>query len=349
MQKVIPRGTESRAFSVGEGWVSAEERKALLASVEKHRKSRALLYVTGDRLGQETIIHRDAFDHFAEHLDAVGVTKRISLILYTQGGDGMAAWSLFNLLRMFCDELEIIVPVKAHSAGTMMAIGADRIIMTKQATLSPIDPSINHALAPQVVGAPPGTRASVSVEAIKGYLDLARDTLGEGGQQAIGNVMLDLARQVHPLVLGDTYRRRQQTQVMAEKLLSPNVKDAGNRKKIISFLSSDSGSHDYTLNRREAHALGLPIVKCPGRLPVVNHIYRNFRDEMMLRTPFNLSQFPPNAVTPFTNLRATIESTAAPPVQFLTQGSFSRQPAPPPNQGELTSVEITAEGWRVMQ
>jgi hypothetical protein len=36
--------------------------------------------------------------------------------------------------------------------------------------LSPIDPSINHTLAPQVVGAPIGTRASVSVEAIKGYL-----------------------------------------------------------------------------------------------------------------------------------------------------------------------------------
>jgi Serine dehydrogenase proteinase len=248
-------------------------------------------------------------------------------MLYTQGGDGMAAWSLFNLLRMFCDELEIIVPMKAHSAGTMMAIGADDIIMTKQATLSPIDPSINHALAPQIIGAPLGTRSSVSVEAIKGYLNLAQDTLGKPGQSAMGNIMIDLARQVHPLVLGDTYRRRQQTQSMAEKLLAPQVKSAENRKKIISFLSSDSGSHDYTLNRREAAALGLPVTKCPDKLyPVVNHIYRNFRDEMKLRTPFNMSQFPPNAVTPFTNIRATIESTAAPTVQFITEspsGDFS--------------------------
>jgi Serine dehydrogenase proteinase len=191
------------------GGMSAAERKALLTKVEKARKSRALLYVTGDRPGQETIIHRDVFDHFVDHLDAIGITKRITLFLYTQGGDGMAAWSLFNLLRMFCDELEIIVPMKAHSAGTMMAIGADRIIMTKQATLSPIDPSINHALAPQIVGAPPGTRAPVSVEAIKGYVSLAEDTLGDDGKQSMGNIMLDRARQVHPLVLGDTYRRRQ--------------------------------------------------------------------------------------------------------------------------------------------
>ncbi len=331
--------------------MSAAERRLLLAKLERMRKSRALLYVTGDRPGQETIIHHDVFDHFVDHLDAIGVTKRISLILYTRGGDGMAAWSLFNLIRMFCDELEVIVPMKAHSAGTMMAIGADNIIMTKQATLSPIDPSINHPLAPQIQGAPVGARASVSVEAIKGYLDLAKDTLGPSseGKPVMGDVMLDLARQVHPLVLGETYRRRQQTQTMAERLLAPQVKSAENRKKIISFLSSDSGSHDYTLNRREASALGLRVSKCPARLyPIVNQLYRSFRDEMKLRSPFNASQFAPNAVTPFVNLRGTIESTAADPVQFVTRGNFTRQSLPPPNQGEMAGVEIQGEEWRVV-
>ena len=329
--------------------MAAGDRKKLLVKIEKMRNSRALLYVTGDRPGQETIIHQEVLDHFVDHLDAIGVTKRISLILYTRGGDGMAAWGLFNLIRMFCDELELIVPVNAHSAGTMMAIGADKIIMTKQATLSPIDPSINHPLAPQVQGAPVGTRAPVSVEAIKGYLDLAKDTMPQDAQNALGDILVDLARQVHPLVLGDTYRRRQQTQSMAEKLLAPQIKSAENRKKIISFLSSDSGSHDYTLNRRECASLGLPVSKCSGRMyPVLNALYHDFRDEMKLRSGFNASQFPPNAVTPFKNLRATIESTAASPVQFITEGNFTRQAVPPPNQGELTSVEITAEGWRVV-
>jgi len=328
--------------------MGATERKTLLTKIEKARNSRALLYVTGDRQGQETIIHPEVLDHFVDHLDAIGVTNRISLILYTRGGDGMAAWSLLNLLRMFCDDLEVIVPVKAHSAGTMMAIGADNIVMTKQATLSPIDPSINHPLAPQIQGAPVGTRASVSVEAINGYLSLARDTLTDEGKAALGPVMLDLARQVHPLVLGDTYRRRQQTQSMAERLLSPQVKNAEDRKKIISFLSSDSGSHDYTLNRREAAALKLRITKCPARLyPTLLALYHDFRDEMMLRTPFNASQFPPNAITPFRNVRAVIESSVGTAVQFVTEGNFLRQNLQP-NQGEAVSVEITAEGWRTV-
>jgi hypothetical protein len=50
------------------GKMSAQERKDLIAEIEKMRKSRVLLYVTGDRSGQETIIHRDVFDHFVEHL-----------------------------------------------------------------------------------------------------------------------------------------------------------------------------------------------------------------------------------------------------------------------------------------
>jgi ClpP class serine protease len=271
------------------GW---SERRALLEKVEKQRNSRAVLYVTGDRPAQETIIHSEVFDTFVDHLDAIGVTKRISLILYTRGGDGMAAWSLFNLLRMFCDELEVIVPLKAHSAGTMMAIGADRIIMTKQATLSPIDPSINHPLGPQVMGAPLGTRTQVSVEAIKGYLDLAESTIGKERPSEMSQVLLDLARQVHPLVLGETNRRRQQTQSLAERLLS-HVRSADNRKKIISFLSSDSGSHDYTLSRREAKTLGLPVEQCTARMySALSALYKDFRDEMQLRVPFKVQSIP---------------------------------------------------------
>ena len=54
-----------------------------------------------------------------------------------------------NLIRIFCDELEILVPLKALSAGTLIAIGADRVVMTKQAALGPIDPSVNNPLNPQ--------------------------------------------------------------------------------------------------------------------------------------------------------------------------------------------------------
>ena len=328
------------------GW---KERRKLLTTIEKARKSRALLYVTGDRRNQETVIGSDVFGHFVEHLDAIGVTARISLILHTRGGDGMAAWSLVNLVKMFCDELEIIVPEKAHSAGTMIAMGAHRIVMTKQATLSPIDPSLNHPLAPSIAGAPPSARSPVSVEAVQGYIDLAKEIVGPGNKAALAEIVLDLARQVHPLVLGESYRRRQQTRALAERLLAPHVKRAEDRKKIVDFLSSDSGSHDYTLNRREAEALGLKIEKCSSDLyQTISKLHKNFREEMKLQEPFNIGQFPSSASTQFKNVRAVIESSAASATHFVTEGLVVREAPPPPAVGQSSRLEGVSEGWRTV-
>lgn len=168
-----------------------------------------------------------------------------------------------NLLRMFCDELEIMVPAKAHSAGTLMALGADKIIMTKQAALGPIDPSVQGPLGPQIPGAPPDARAPVSVEAIKGYLEFAKSEVGINGEEGLTRVLVDLAQKVHPLVLGQIFRTRSQIQYLARELLNYQTKDKKKQDKIINFLTSESGSHDYTINRREAAKLGLAVEK-PG-------------------------------------------------------------------------------------
>jgi membrane-bound ClpP family serine protease len=80
---------------------------------------------------------------------------------------------------MFCDDLDLIAPGKCMSAGTLIALGANRIIMTKQATLGPIDPSIQSPLNPSIPGATPDARAPVSVEAVNGYLEAVR-RIGNG-------------------------------------------------------------------------------------------------------------------------------------------------------------------------
>ena len=113
------------------------ERQKLIQQLEASRNSNVLLFFTGDRRNFETRIASDVYDLFVNHLDKIGDVKKLSLFLYTRGGDTLAAWSLVNLIRQFCEELEIVIPSKAHSAGTLMALGADNIVMTKQATLGP--------------------------------------------------------------------------------------------------------------------------------------------------------------------------------------------------------------------
>ncbi|MCY3985608.1 MAG: serine protease, partial [Candidatus Dadabacteria bacterium] len=127
------------------------ERKELYHKIEQDRETKVLSFITSDRKGMETLIAQDCIDPFVDLLEKIGPTDRISLILHTNGGHTLAAWRLVNLIRMFCEDLEVLIPLKALSAGTLISIGADRVIMSKQAVLGPIDPSVNNPLNPQAV------------------------------------------------------------------------------------------------------------------------------------------------------------------------------------------------------
>ena len=186
-----------------------EDRKAILEKIGEERGSKALLYVTGDRPAMETQIGPDVDDIFVEHLDALWPAEKISLILYTTGGNTATAWRLINLIRIFCEELEIIVLGKALSSGTLMCLGANKIVMSKQSTLGPIDPSLNSPLNPQVPGNNPPQRAPVSVEAVQGYLDVAKE-LGVNDSTSLATILTHLSSQIHPLVLGQIFRTRTQ-------------------------------------------------------------------------------------------------------------------------------------------
>ena len=212
------------------------DRLELYRQIEQERESAVLTYITSDRLGMETAISSDVIDPFVDLLDVIGPVNRISLILHTSGGQTLAAWRLINLIRMFCDELEVFVPSKALSAGTLMSIGADKIVMTKQAVLGPIDPSVNSPLNPQVsVGGQP-IQVPVSVESVRGYLNLTREELGIADTQHLTRVLLDLSSHIHPVVLGDIFRSTEQIRFLARKLLPRQVKDEANIESIVDFL-----------------------------------------------------------------------------------------------------------------
>ena len=328
-----------------------QDRVKLYNELEEKRNSKLLVYITGDRPGLETQIHPEVFDYFVNHLDALkNPVSKISLYLYTRGGNTLASWSLVNLIRQFCKEFEVIVPSKSLSAGTLICLGANSILMTKQATLGPIDPSVNTPLNPQVPGAPVQARVPVSVEAIKGYIELAKDELKIKDDHNVINILLKLSDFVHPLVLGQVYRTRTQIRMLAKKLLSQQITDVDKTNKIISFLVSESGSHDYTINRKEAkETLGLNIEKPDDDLYIIiKKIYDDIQKELEL----NVAYDPPsllgnNSQHDYTFKRGLIESIAGGSDACISRGTLYKRTIPTP-QGNQTGIEDQRrfEGWK---
>jgi ATP-dependent protease ClpP protease subunit len=100
-----------------------DDRRQVYRLIEKKRKTRVIGYFTGDRPNLETVIAGDVVNIFVDLLEEIGICQKISLFLYTNGGQTMAAWRLVNLLRSYCDDLEVIIPFKALSAGTLISLG----------------------------------------------------------------------------------------------------------------------------------------------------------------------------------------------------------------------------------
>lgn len=316
-----------------------KERVSLYKELESEFNSKLLVYITSDRPNMAAQIAPDVIDLFIDHLDKIGPCEKISLFLYTRGGDTSSARNIVNLLRMYCDELQVIVPHKAHSSGTIISLGANEIIMTKQATLGPIDPSLNTALNPRVGD---GSIFPVSVEAVKGYLEFAKNELGIDDPASLASIFEKLTDFVHPLVLGEVYRSKAQIQMMAEKLLQNQVTEPDKIKKIIDFLCSESGSHDYTINRREArNELGLNIVKpSSGQYDLIKKIYDDINDELLFSRPFLITEI--NGA--YSVRRGLLESVIGGSDFFSTEGTVIR--------GKTTDGQpaiqnrVNFEGWR---
>lgn len=64
---------------------------------------------------------------------------KLDLIIETPGGSGEVADELVQLMRKKYSEIGIIIPGWAKSAGTILAMAADEILMGRTSALGPID------------------------------------------------------------------------------------------------------------------------------------------------------------------------------------------------------------------
>jgi hypothetical protein len=68
----------------------------------------------------------------------------IDVWIESPGGDAHAAYKVFLGLRNRCSTFRIVVPDYAKSAATLFALGADKIFMSPDAELGPLDVQLPH-------------------------------------------------------------------------------------------------------------------------------------------------------------------------------------------------------------
>ena len=116
------------------------QRQALIREIQQVIGSTLICYVAGIAAP----VDREDVICFVDLLHNVSNGQSVDLLLHTGGGDIDAAEKLIGMVRrkVGTSRLRVIVPDYAKSAGTLIALGADSIIMSDTSELGPIDPQV---------------------------------------------------------------------------------------------------------------------------------------------------------------------------------------------------------------
>ncbi|MCL6448336.1 MAG: hypothetical protein K6U04_09345 [Armatimonadetes bacterium] len=327
--------------------MNREKRLRVIQKIARLRESALLCYVTGDRENVNTRIAPDVTPFFYRHLEMIGKRKRIDLFLYTRGGDILTPWRLVHLIREYADEFNVLVPFRAYSAGTLICLGADEIIMGKMGELGPIDPSVVNAFNPQDP-ANPAARIPVNIEDVYSYLTLARDEAGLRNEADLSKAFLLLAERIHPLALGNVHRNYLLIRSLAKKLLGlrKNCSDPDEVGRIVDHLTEKLYAHNHMISRREAaEEIGLPVVYPARELErLLWELYQYYVEELSLDEPFSPAQLLKGARTEFTVAGGLVESEYGQDA-FLFSGVVERRDFP--DAGQIC-VNILKQGWKTV-
>lgn len=267
----------------------------IIKKIETLRNSKVVTYVTSDRQGPVNArVAMDIIPIISNQLRKMGKQEKIDLVLYSAGGDTLVPWRLVSLIREYCDHFSVIIPYKAHSAATMISLGADEIVMSDMSELSPIDPSTSNIFNP-IDPNNPQARIPISVEEVMAFFDLAKNKFGIKGDDEltkIFNKFVESSPSIHPLALGNINRTYNLIRLLAKRLLKSHkeLMKEDEVEKIVDFLTEKLYSHQYFIGRKEAkEELGIKsVVEANKELSdLMTEIYEEYNNEMNITKIWN--------------------------------------------------------------
>jgi len=187
-------------------------------------------------------------------LEATGRREKLTLLVKSDGGSGMASLRMIHLLRKYTKRLTVVAPLNCASAATMLALGADTIVMGPLSYLTAVDTSLEHDLSPLDHT---NNLVPVSNDEVDRVIRLWRETVFRRGDGV--NPYQELYKYLHPLVIGALDRASSLSLMLCREILGYHMKDLRKAERISRRLNSSYPAHQYPITSREARRLGLNV------------------------------------------------------------------------------------------
>lgn len=267
------------------------DRAQLIKALEKERQSKVLVYVTGDRAPAGAQIGDDAMRPLHSVLRQQGSAKKLDLFIYTRGGAIDVPWRIVTALRQYSSSWNILVPFRANSAGTLIALGADQIVMGPQAELGPIDPSITvmrRASQPGGDGTP--VQDTVSVEDVMAFVTFVQSRCKIQNEGALSSMLQKLTDRLDAVSLGHVYRNHAHIRDVATRILKSRRRPPPAKaiRGIVRTLAEKVYTHGHAIGCKEANQIGLPVMAATdGENKAMWALLEQYEQDMKLREPID--------------------------------------------------------------
>ncbi|MCL6638452.1 MAG: hypothetical protein K6T80_02060 [Firmicutes bacterium] len=334
-------------LATGRREMARPRRVKFIKQISEMRNSAVLCYITGDRENVNTRIAPDVTQVFYRHLEMIGPCPQIDLFLYTRGGDVLTPWRLVHLIREYTPRFSVLAPFRCYSAGTLLCLGADEIVMGKMGELGPIDPSVVNAFNPQDPNNP-SAKIPVNIEDVYSYLALAGEKAGVCSPDQQIKAFTLLAEKIHPLALGNVHRNYLLIRSLAKKLLAMHQQPLreGAIEHIVDSLTEKLYAHSHMISRREAlEEINLPVILPDNHLEqLMWSLYLDYAEKLALAEPFNPAEQLRGTRSEFEVTSGMVESVHGSDA-FVFSGVVERRDYPEPGQ---VNVSILKQGWRTL-
>lgn len=266
--------------------MSYTTRKELFNQISQKRGKPLISYVTSIRPNMSCNMAGDAIIPVIEQIDKIpNDIKEIDFLIISNGGDPITALRIMSLLRERFERITVLVPYVAYSAATILALGADEIVMHPYSNLGPVDPqlSISHNNEKGIQ-----ENLQFSSEDLSNYIDFIKDDVGITDQEHLVQAIAPMLKDFGALPIGTAKRSQQLSLTLSEKMLSLHIKDSAKATSIAKTLISSYYHHGYAVGRKEAEGIGLPICIPDEELEVLMwNVWMDYSDEMKCNIPFD--------------------------------------------------------------
>lgn len=239
---------------------NAHIHQSLVEEIEDLTKRNVILYHANFNHPVGLMLDHDA-EIFEDILSTLGTEKyenKLDLVVHSPGGLPEVAAKFIKVARSYCPSLRVVVPSTAMSAATLLAMGADSIVMSDTSKLGPIDPQMQTV---DRLGRPIFRPAKAFVDAFNRLIRAATEAIKRGDPP---QAFFALLNNEDPSWVNVCNRARQATERLAFKLLKANMlsdkSDAVVSEVVKKFVEvGEESSHGSPLFWEEAKDFGLKI------------------------------------------------------------------------------------------